>query len=172
MAKRLFIIVAALLVSAATIRAQTVEGRKVSQVTLRNSKNQPVEIPHFGEKNLLIFYPDPDAYLQNRAFTDKLEDDQTPDDRFYGFGVVNLPDSFMPNGILRRIIDAKVRKTGAEILLDPDYALRDSWGLGELNNQFSIIIVSKDCRILYFRKGKLSEKDQADYFAVLDSLAK
>ena len=54
-----------------------IEPRKVENVTIKDLYGNPTKLPHFGEKNLLIFYVDPDAYLalsKNNKFAEELEE--------------------------------------------------------------------------------------------------
>lgn len=154
----------------ASAQVQTAhEGSVVSQVSVRDSNNEPVPLPYFGEKHLLIFYPDPDKASQNQEFTDYLEEHNIKSDNIYSFGVANLADApIFPNSLMRSIIRKKERKTGATIYTDPSHILRDAWGLGNVNNLFTIIFVTKDGHIAYLRKGELSEQDKADFFAVIE----
>ena len=48
--------------------------RKVSNVEISDLNKNPTQLPHYGEKNLMIFYVDPDARKQNEAFTYELEE--------------------------------------------------------------------------------------------------
>lgn len=144
-------------------------GTKVRQVEVRDSNNDPVPLPFFGQKHLLIFYPDPDRASQNQEFTDYLEENQINSNNIYSFGIVNLKDApMMPNSIVRSVIRKKERKTGATIYTDPDYLLRDAWGLGDVNNLFTIIFVTKQGEIAFLKKGEMSKDDIDKFFEVID----
>lgn len=144
-------------------------GSKVCQAEVRDSNNEPVKLPCFGEKHILIFYPDPDKSSQNNEFTDYLEEHQINSDNIYSFGVVNLKDApLFPNGLVRAIIRSKEKKTGATIYTDPDHLLRDAWGLGDVNNLFTIIFVTRDGEIAFLKKGEMSKGDIDEFFAVID----
>lgn len=144
-------------------------GDKVSQATVRDSNNEPVKLPYFGEKHLLIFYPDPDKASQNQAFTDYLEEHQIDSDNIYSFGVVNLKDApLIPNALIRSIIRGKEKKTGATIYTDPAYLLRDAWNMGEINNLFVIVFVTKDGEVEFYKKGEMCESDIKEFFEVID----
>ena len=67
-------------------------------------------LPMWGEKNLLIFYVDPDVPKQNHDFISHIEETR----RVYGpniegFGIVNLKDSWypVPNSVIRQIAEAR-----------------------------------------------------------------
>ena len=61
--------------------AQTEEAalpRKVSNVEVLDLEGKPVTLPYWGEKNLMIFYVDPDHHKQNEDFTVELERTTVP----------------------------------------------------------------------------------------------
>ena len=154
----------------ASAQKQTAKvGSKVSQVQVRDSNDKPIKLPYFGQKHILIFYPDPDNYKQNQHFTDYLEEHQIESDNIYSFGVTNMKDApLYPNSIIRSVIRSKEKKTRAKIYTDPDYILRDAWGLGDCNNQFVIIFVTSDCEIAFLKKGKMTDADIKKFFEVID----
>ena len=51
-------------------------GTKVKQTKVCDPSNNPVELPYFWKKNLMIFYVDPDHASQNSAFVEELEENQ------------------------------------------------------------------------------------------------
>lgn len=143
--------------------------KKVSQVTIRDSYNEPMKIPKLGEKHLLIFYPDPDHGTQNSHFTDYLEEHQINSTNIYSFGVINLKDApLYPNSLVRSIVRKKCKKTGADIFFDVDHSLRDGWGLGDVNDKFTIIFVTKDREIVFLKRGYMTESDIKKFNAVID----
>ena len=154
-----------IMLSAATAFAQKAKvGSTVGQVQIRDNKNEPMAIPELGKKVLLIFYIDPDHGNQNKEFRENLEKNQIDSPNIFSFGIINLKDApMLPNGIVRSMIRSKAKQTGAQIYTDPDYSLRDAWHLGDVNDKFTMIIVDKDCKIVYLSKGELS-KDQIDEF--------
>jgi len=48
--------------------------RKVDNVEVLDLDGNPAKLPHWGEKNLMIFYVDPDRHKQNNDFTIELEE--------------------------------------------------------------------------------------------------
>ena len=144
-------------------------GKKVRQVEVRDSNDRSVKLPYFGKKHILIFYPDPDHAGQNSHFTDYLEEHQIDSDNIYAFGVANMKDApLLPNAVIRTAIRSKERKTGATIYTDPAYLLRDAWGLGDVNNLFTIIFVTKDCEIAFLKKGKMTDSDIKEFYRVIE----
>ena len=110
----------------------------------------------WGEKNLLIFYIDPDKHKQNYQFTVDLEQNHAASgDKIYGFGIVNLKDSWypVPNSTIRSMARKRTEKNGATVITDPDRTLAQKWGLGDCNNQFVLMIVSKEGELVYMKKA-------------------
>lgn len=144
--------------------------RKVPNVELLDLDGTPARLPHWGEKNLMIFYVDPDRHKQNEDFTIELEENhRASGDNLYGFGVMNLADAPMiPNGMARSMAKKRTSKNGAVVLADEDRILSTAWGLGDCNNQFVLLLVSKNGELVFVRKGELSEKDKEAFYEVLD----
>lgn len=172
MKKTVFVSIFVLLFVTISVSAQKQTakiGSKVTHIEVRNSNNEPVKIPHLGEKHILIFYPDPDHANQNKKFIAHLEDNHIVSDNIFSLGIVNMKDAPMyPNGIIRSAIRKKEKKNNTEILTDPDHILRDAWGLGDVNNLFTIIFVNKDMEIVFLKKGELSKEDQEEFFKVIE----
>ena len=164
-----FIITLALSLATLSLFAQSDTLRKVSQVTITDANNVKMLIPQFGEKHLLIFYPDPEAATQNSHLTDYLEENQIESDSIYAFGLVNLKDApFFPNALIRFISRQKIKKTGAQIYFDPNHAIRDGWNLGEVDDTFTIIFITKDREIAFLKRGYLNESDVKEFYRVID----
>ncbi len=162
------ILLAALLLS---FRSATAEEplRKVANVELKALTGEMVPIPMFGEKHLMIFYVDPDRHKQNEAFTYELEESHRADsENILGFGVLNLKDTMLPNGIVRTMARKRTEKNGALVLADEERTLATKWGLGDCNNAFTLIFVTKEGEIAFLRKGELTEADKAEFYRVLE----
>lgn len=144
-------------------------GEPLPGVTIRDLNNEPVELPYLGERNLLIFYIDPDHGNQNKELTDYLEENVIVGDNIYCCGIINLKDApLFPNGMLRSILRKKQKKTGSDIYTDPDHILRDAWQLGEVNNLFTFIFVNRDRKIVWLKKGKLSREETEEFFRMVE----
>ena len=158
---------AALTVSTASAQEQP---HKVQNVELLDLDGKPAKLPHFGEKNLMIFYVDPDRHKQNEEFTYELErNHRASGDNIYGFGIMNLKDAPMiPNGMARSMAKKRTEKNGATVLADENRTLSTAWGLGDCNNQFVLILVSKEGEIVFLRKGVLSEADKQVFYKTVE----
>lgn len=141
---------------------------KLPNVELMDLKKQPTMLPWWGEKHLLIFYVDPDRHKQNEDFTVEIEENHAAEgENIEGFGVLNLKDTMLPSGIVRTMARKRTEKNGATVLADTDRTLAKAWGLGDCNNQFVLMLVSKDGEMLFLRKGELTEEDKAEFYRVV-----
>ena len=113
----------------------------------------------------MIFYVDPDRHKQNEDFTIELEQNHRAEsDNIHGFGVMNLKDAPMvPNGMARNMAKKRTAKNGATVLADQNRILSTAWALGDCNNQFVLMIVSKEGELVFLRKGELSDADKELY---------
>lgn len=160
---------AALLFGVSALSAQDLP-RKVENVQILDLDDNPSKLPYFGEKNLMIFYVDPDRHKQNEDFTEDMEKNHRAEgENLYGFGVMNLKDAPMvPNGMARSMAKKRTAKNGATVLADENRVLSTAWGLGDCNNQFVLMLVSKEGELVFLRKGELSEKDKAEFYRVVE----
>lgn len=144
--------------------------RKVQNVEVLDLDGKPVRLPRFGEKNLLIFYVDPDRHKQNEEFTLDMErNHRVEGDNLYGFGIMNLKDAPMiPNGMARSMAKKRTAENGATVLADQERILSRAWGLGDCNNQFVLLLVSKEGELVFLRKGVLSKEDIAAFYKAVE----
>lgn len=162
------------LLAVAPLCAQTGDAapvpHKVDNVEVLDLQGKPALLPYWGEKVLMIFYVDPDHHKQNEDFTIELEESHRAEsDNIYGFGVMNLKDAPMvPNGMARSMARKRTAKNGATVLADQNRILSRAWQLGDCNNQFVLMLVSKEGELVFLRKGVLSEQDKADFYRMID----
>ena len=150
--------------------------RKVENVTIKDLYGNLTKLPHFGEKNLLIFYVDPDAYLaanRNNKFAEELEaNGLAAGPEIYGFGILNFPDTFLPKEFLRKICRKRVEKNGATIIEDPDHTFRNAFQLGDCNNKFMLLIVSKEGELVYVLKEEVNKLGKEEFYKIVDKYRK
>lgn len=141
---------------------------KVESVELHDMKGNLTTLPMWGEKNLLIFYVDPDKHSQNNDFTVEMEEKHlAAGDNIYGFGVLNLKDTWLPNNVVSSVARKRTEKNGATIMADKNRTLSTKWGLGDCNNKFVLLIVSKEGELVFCRKGELTEQDKKEFLEVV-----
>jgi predicted transcriptional regulator len=62
----------------------------------------------------------------------------------------------------------RTEKNNATIIADTDNIVEQQWGLGECNNWFIIMFVTKDGEMVFCRKGEFTEQDKKDFYATID----
>lgn len=165
--KRSFLLLCALLFGGATLGAQ--EYKKVENVTLHTLSGEEAQLPLWGEKNLLIFYVDPDHPNQNADFAAEMEEKHLASgDNIYGLGVMNLKDApLVPNGLACKIANKRTAKNDATILADKNRVISTQWGLGDCNNYFVMLLVSKSGELVYVHKGEFTEEEKAEFYRAI-----
>lgn len=145
--------------------------RPVRNVEVQDLDGKKARLPWWGEKNLLIFYVDPEVPKQNHDFITYIEETgRVQGPNIEGFGIVNLKDAVYPNSLVRQIADARTAKNGATILCDPDHWISSAWRLGDCNNAFVIMLVNKKGELVYMHKGEMSEAEQKRFIAAAEPL--
>lgn len=141
---------------------------KIENVELEDLKGNVTTLPMWGEKNLLIFYVDPDKHSQNNDFTVEMEEKHlAAGDNIYGFGVLNLKDTWLPNNVVSSMARKRTEKNGATVIADKRRVLSTNWGLGDCNNKFVLLLVSKEGELVFCRKGELSEQDKKEFLEIV-----
>jgi uncharacterized protein len=134
-------------------------GDTVANVTVRDSSDNPVQLPDLGNKVLLIFYTDPDVGDMNDEFADAVKKEGLPKTAFRGLGIANMKDTWKPNAAIRMVVRKKEAKYNSVILTDPDHLLVNAWNLGSCDDASVVILVGKDKKVHYFRKGKVPSQE-------------
>ncbi|MBR6759229.1 MAG: hypothetical protein IKM03_02470 [Alistipes sp.] len=141
---------------------------KIENVVIEDAHGESAMLPLWGEKNLLIFYVDPDKHSQNHEFTVEMEEKHlAAGENIYGLGVLNLKDTWLPNGVVRSIARKRTEKNGATIMSDTDRVLAQKWGLGDCNNKFVLLLISKEGELVFCRKGEFTEQDKKEFLEVI-----
>ena len=170
MKMKVIAMLAAFALTASAVQAQELP-RKVQNVEVLDLDGKPAKLPYFGEKNLMIFYVDPDRHKQNEDFTVELEKNHRAEsDKIHGFGVMNLKDAPMvPNSMARSMARKRTATNGATVLADQTHALSTAWNLGDCNNKFVLMFVTKEGELVFLRKGVLSDADKEAFYEVLEN---
>ena len=166
--KTLLLFVVAMLSFSMAADAQSLP-RRIRNMEVQDLDGNKARLPWWGEKNLLIFYVDPEVPKQNHDFITWLEETKRIEGpNIEGFGIVNLKDAVYPNSLVRKIADARTAKNGATIVCDPDHWVSSAWRLGNCDNQFCIMIVSKAGELVYLHKGEMSKEEQQRFIEIAD----
>ena len=169
MNKTIAVILAAVCTLTAPAAAAQTLPKKVDNIELVDLKKQATQLPFFGEKNLMIFYVDPDARKQNEEFTYKLEETHRAESpEIYGFGIINAKDTWFPDGTIRLFARKRTAKNGALVLMDKDRSLSRKWDLGDCNDLFVILFVNKAGELVYMHKGELTREEQEEFCDLID----
>jgi len=144
-------------------------GDTVKDLPLKDANDAPAKIPDLGQKTLAIFYTDPDVKDQNDPFADYLKAANLPKATYRGMGIVNLKDTWLPNGLLRSLIRDKIKKYNTTILTDPARILATNWGLGSCDDKSVVIVIDKNKKVLYTHKGAVPS---SEFQKVLDIIKK
>ena len=168
--KTFLLVAVATLIFAIDANAQRLP-RPVRNVEVQTLDAAKARLPWWGEKNLMIFYVDPDVPKQNHEFITWMEESKRlAGPNIEGFGIINLKDTAYPSSVVRQIADARTAKNGATILCDPDHWLTSAWRLGDCNDCFVIMLVNKEGQLVYIHKGVMSKEEQEKFIAAGDKL--
>jgi len=149
-------------VSPSVARADTQVGASLDNAEVRDARDLPAQIPGFGEKVLLILYTDPDVADQNDPFADLVKASDLDKAYYQSIGIANMEDApAKPNWIIRAIVRSKIKKYNVTILTDPKRLLPHAWNLGECNDKSVVLVIGKDKKLKYFKKGHISTEKGA-----------
>lgn len=173
MLKQIFITLSVATICVFTVAAQQSPlPYKVENVTLHNLQGESVTLPYFGEKNLFMFYIDPDTGLGRNAnykFSDILEEKGvTHGPNMFGFGVLNLADTKLPKGIVRSMSRKRTAKNNGLVLDDSNHTLRDAWKFGDCDGKFCFMIVTKEGELVFFQKEEMTEEAQSEFLKFVE----
>ena len=155
----------------APAQAQAKVGDSLPDATIRDASDKPAPIPDLGQKVILIMYTDPDEADQNDPFADAVKAKVIDKDYFKSVGIANMKDApAKPNWIIRSIVRGKIKKYNVTILTDPDRLLPTQWRLGDCNNKSVVLLIDKSRKLRFFKKGRLSDAEQAEALKLIDDL--
>ena len=151
-------------------------GDKVENLTIKDLQGNPAKLPYWGKKNVLIFYVDPDAYLNGNDTADFAavieENKRAAGPAIEGFGVMDFPDTGLPKAILRKICAKRTEKNGAIILDDDMHYMNKQWRLGNCNGKFLLILVDKEGIVRYIRRQPMDKAGEEEFYRVVEKYRK
>lgn len=146
--------------------------RKVKNVTICDMEGKPAQLPYWGEKNLFIFYVDPDAYIgknTTKDFSSEIEENKRcSGPNIVGFGVINTSATKLPKGLIRNMARKRCEKSGALSLDDQTGEIVKQWGLGDCDGAFAMIVVNKQGEIVYFRKDEITPEGKEEFYKFIE----
>lgn len=146
-------------------------GDKLENLNIKDANDKPATIPYWGQKALTIFYTDPDVSDQNDPFADVLKAADLPEEKHKGIGVANMKDApWKPNALIRAIIRNKIEKYDTIILTDPEQVLPKAWNLGDCDDKSVVIVLGKDAKVYYYKKGAMNKQDIDEAMGIIRGL--
>jgi predicted transcriptional regulator len=145
-------------------------GDSISNVNMRDSNDKPKAFPDFGSKVLLVLYTDPDVADINDAFGDAVKAAKLDENKFRSVGVANMKDTWKPNSIIRMVVRSKEKKYGIIVLTDPSSILKNAWGLGNCDDTCATVLIGKDKKVYFYKKGKVSGAESQEAIKIMKEL--
>ena len=146
-------------------------GCKVENLTIKDLNGNPAVLPYWGQKNVLIFYVDPDAYLNGNKTADFAaeieENKRAAGPAIEGFGIMNFPDTGLPKDLLRKICRKRTEKNGAIIIDDDQHIFKNTWNLGNCNGKFLLILVDKKGIVRYIRREPMDAAGKEEFYNMI-----
>ena len=113
--------------------------------------------PEFAGRAVYIVYASTSSADDNDHVSDAINADKDimrmkSENKYVGLGIANQKDSPVPNFIIKQVAKSKQKKTGAIILLDPDFAYGNM--IGAPHKIATSILVDKQRIVRYIYSGK------------------
>lgn len=144
-------------------------GEQVGNVNILNMSDDTIPLPFLGQKNLLIFYADPQRPGQNQTFRDYFKTHPIASPEVASYGIINLAAApLLPNSLILRRARKETAGTDAQVYVDPDSLLSSAWHLPGANDNFTVIFVNKDRIIEFYKAGQLSAQEQSQLMQLID----
>ena len=121
------------------------------------------------EKVYVLFYVDPDEKDVNEEFSQALKAKEYRSKGDFGsIAIVNMAATWKPNFAINVILKGKQKEFPKTIYVkDKNKVLVKEWGLGD--DASNILIFSKDGTLLFYKSGKMSEKDTQKAFDIIEA---
>ena len=161
MKKVIAVVCLVLLLGAVTSYAAGLKvGDKIGDFKLNaalDDKPYTLSSPEFTGRVVYIVYASTSSADDNDHVSDALKADKEvqrleKENKYVGLGIGNQKDSPVPNFIIKQIAKRKQQKTGAIILLDPDFTIGNLWGTP--HKIATSILIDKQRIVRYVYSGK------------------
>lgn len=135
-------------------------GNKVGDFKLSaalDDKEYSLSSPEFAGKVVYVVYASTSSADDNDHVSDALNANKDvirlkKENKYDGLGIGNQQDSPVPNFIIKMVAKNKQEKTGAIILLDPDFTIGNLWGVP--HKIATSILIDKQRIVRYIYSGK------------------
>jgi predicted transcriptional regulator len=137
-------------------------GDKIGNFTLKDAlegKEYSLSSPEYAGKVVYIVFASTSAKDDNDHVSDALNADKDVTrlkgaNKYIGLGIGNQKDSPEPNFLIKIFAKKKQEKTGAIILLDPDFTFGKILGLDSPHKDAVSVLVDKNRVVRYLYVGK------------------
>jgi predicted transcriptional regulator len=124
-----------------------------------DDKEYSLSSPEYAGKVVYIVYASSSSADDNDHVSTALDANKDvqrlkSEKKYIGLGIGNQKDSPVPNFIIKQIAKSKQKKTGAIILLDPDFTIGNALGLASPNKGAVSVLIDKNRIIRYIYSGK------------------
>ncbi|MGD0274859.1 MAG: YtfJ family protein [Syntrophales bacterium] len=161
------VLLAALFTASFAMAAELKVGDKAADFQLKDALTDKAysfyDADTFKGKVILLGYADVGHKDDNDHVSDALKADQEieklkTEGKYNGLGIGDQKGSWAtPNFLIKKFAAEKQKKTGAIILLDPDYTVLKLYGLKEHRSTY--ILLDKDHIVRYIYAGKVPSAD-------------
>jgi predicted transcriptional regulator len=119
------------------------------------------------ENLFVMFYVDPDEKDMNEHYTKALKQFKKENNmHFQSIAIVNLAATWKPNFVIEALLKSKQKEFPDTIYVkDKNKILVKAWGVGD--DTSNIIIFNKDGQVLFYKSGKMSDKDIKESFKII-----
>lgn len=149
------------------------EGQSINNVKVLTTSGDTITLPYYGQKGILIFYADPSKPSQNLNVRNYFKQHPINSPYVISYGVINLQAApLIPRALIVKRAQAAIAGTNANVYLDPNSTLINSWHLNGAEDNFAIIFINKECTIEYYKSGQLSTADQTNLLNVINTYLK
>ena len=161
MKKVIAVVFLVLLLGAVTSYAAGLKvGDKIGDFKLNDAlsdKEYTLSSPELAGRVLYIVYASSSSADDNDHVSDAIKANKDVDrlkneNKYVGLGIGNQKDSPVPNFIIKKVAASKQKKTGAIVLLDPDFTYGNV--LGAPHKIATSVLVDKNRVIRYIYSGK------------------
>ncbi|MDQ7044266.1 MAG: YtfJ family protein [Sulfurimonas sp.] len=148
-----------------TPKSITIEGENGGQA----ADNSPWNSSSIKDNVYVMFYVDPDEKDVNEHFSQALKKkDYRKVGAFGSIAIVNLAATWKPNFIIEKILKSKQEEFPDTIYVkDKSSTLVKEWEVAD--DASNILIFDKNSKLLFYKSGKMSEKDMEDAFKLIEA---
>jgi predicted transcriptional regulator len=127
----------------------------------------PFDTADLRGKTWLFIYADPDKKDLNEEVIEAIKKRRYPRDRYGSVAVVNMAATWKPNFVISAILKKKQKRYPDTIYVkDKKRVFVQEWGLAD--DDFNIVVLGPDGRVLFVKSGELSKEDAKRLLKILD----